>query len=156
MPKITTMPAIDYVKVRLFRQRRITEKDCWEWTGSVFDNGYGRTKFWGKNRRVHRISMVIFKDFSITSEFMVLHKCNNKICFNPDHLYIGTHQNNMDDGKRDGVFRGNLVEKPTHCSNGHEYNEENSYFYEYKRVCKLCMQLREFMKKEESCLTQKI
>lgn len=76
-----------WVKVRKTR-------GCWEWTGSRFSNGYGQFAYRGKNWRVHRLSFFIaFGE----STGQVCHKCDNKICVNPNHLFLGNHDDNMRD-----------------------------------------------------------
>lgn len=82
----------------LFTRRSVDPyTGCWNWTGSVFDDGYGRLNYQGKSCRVHRLSMHTFRRFDLHSKKLVLHHCHNRLCFNPDHLYKGTHQTNMDD-----------------------------------------------------------
>ena len=84
---------------RILARRRIDEKDCWNWDGGHLPSGYGIYRFEGYTYRVHRLAMTLWRDFSYSSPLYVLHKkeCNNRKCFNPDHLYIGTQYNNMHD-----------------------------------------------------------
>jgi hypothetical protein len=46
---------------------------------------------------VHRLAAFIWLEFDLASDLMVLHRCDNRRCFNPEHLFTGTHQDNMDD-----------------------------------------------------------
>lgn len=84
---------------RLFARRMVTETGCWEWTGTKSTNGYGilavRDRKHGYER-VHRLSAEIWIGATIAG-MDVLHKCDNPPCFNPEHLYIGTHKENMRD-----------------------------------------------------------
>ena len=70
--------------------------DCIIWTGSKTPTGYGRLCYQGKNLSAHRASYVVYKG-KIKDSLHVLHTCDNPSCINPDHLYTGTHQDNMRD-----------------------------------------------------------
>jgi hypothetical protein len=75
----------------------VNENGCWNWSGSPHKaNGYARIMINGKRTLVHRLVM------GDPDGKCVLHKCDNSRCVNPDHLYIGTHQDNMDDKVRNG------------------------------------------------------
>lgn len=75
---------------------RVEKTDsCWNWVGPT-RKGYGSIWVDGKNVRVHRASWVL-KFGEIPSGLLVLHKCDNPSCVNPDHLYIGTQKDNMKD-----------------------------------------------------------
>jgi len=78
---------------------------CWNWTGGLFDSGYGRVTKNGKNALAHRVSYAHFFG-SIPEGLQVCHKCNNKRCINPDHLYVGTHNDNMRDVTLTDVHKG--------------------------------------------------
>lgn len=73
--------------------------DCWLWTGATDHNGYGKVDYRTPLRRTlgaHRISWML-RYGDIPNGLKVLHKCDNPKCVNPDHLFLGTHQDNMDD-----------------------------------------------------------
>ena len=73
-----------------------TKTGCWNWALYKDKDGYGGMKRKGKIYRAHRKSWITFKG-EIPEGLHVLHHCDNPKCINPDHLYIGTHQDNMDD-----------------------------------------------------------
>lgn len=86
---------------------------CWEWQGSK-RNGYGRITIGSRKdgtRRIamaHRVSYELFNG-EIPDGMEICHKCDNPCCINPDHLFAGTRQDNIDDRERKGrniVFYG--------------------------------------------------
>src|ERR1700733_2081816 len=92
---------------------------CWEWQKAKNQNGagYGVLRVNGKNELAHRISYVI-NNGSIDSDLWVLHKCDNKQCVRPDHLFLGTRSDNIRDMYSKG--RGNRPNSyKTHCPKGH-------------------------------------
>ena len=91
------------------------ETGCWEWTAYRNPNGYGRFYISSTNRNmtIHRFAYEVFKGPILPGQY-VLHQCDNPICCNPDHLFLGTHQDNM----QDMVNKG----RATHGSN--HYNSK--------------------------------
>ncbi len=78
---------------------------CWLWVGGRRGRGYGGFYWYEDGKRctdkAHRVSWRLHKGAIPEGKF-VLHHCDNKMCVNPDHLYLGVHQDNI----RDAVNRG--------------------------------------------------
>ncbi len=74
---------------------------CWEWVGAKDKKGYGKFASKGLSPRAHRAAFEIFVQ-PIPNGLQVLHKCDNTSCVNPNHLYMGTHADNMRDKKERG------------------------------------------------------
>jgi hypothetical protein len=110
---------------------------CWIWLGPHFvGDGYGRYKTPSKVWRAHRYSYTIMRHKTLLG---VLHKCNNIICVNPNHLYAGNNSDNI----KDCVRAGNHINaRKTHCPSGHEYNQFNTRTTKASRSCRVCDRIR--------------
>lgn len=73
---------------------------CFIYTGSLSKDGYGRTSFRGKVVGSHRLSFQLKNGFINDRTKFVCHTCDNPMCINPKHLWLGTHSENMDDMMR--------------------------------------------------------
>lgn len=80
------------------------EKGCWEWQGSLGQEGYGNFPIRGSTEKAHRIAYRFFKG-PIPPGMCVCHTCDNPPCCNPDHLWLGTWMDNVRDKYAKG--RGN-------------------------------------------------
>lgn len=69
---------------------------CWEWTAGLFESGYGQFHHCGKNIKAHRYSYELHYG-EITEGLSVLHKCDNRRCVRPDHLFVGNTLDNVTD-----------------------------------------------------------
>lgn len=83
--------------------------DCWLWKGSKHD-GYGRVSINGKNYLAHRVIWKMANGID-PSAMSVCHSCDNPPCCNPNHLWVGTHVDNMQDMVKKGRSRSPKGEK---------------------------------------------
>jgi hypothetical protein len=113
---------------RVERRRTITKTGCWE-CDLAPNKPYALIKVDGRHVTVHRL---VWEHYNgpIPPDICVCHKCDNPRCHNPDHLFLGTYQDNVDDMMKKQRYRGG--NKPT---------------VDYKAVCKYA-QSGEYSQKE--------
>ena len=90
---------------------------CWLWTGAIHNSGYGIINTGGKNgkaKRAHRISWAIHYG-PIPDGMCVCHHCDTPACVNPEHLFLGTRDDNNQDMKRKGRYNH------TRCARGERH-----------------------------------
>lgn len=78
----------------------VTKRGCWEWRGGLNDSGYGvisAPRLGLGSARVHRLMWEMHNGPIEDSNLVVRHRCDNPPCINPDHLEVGTHEQNMQD-----------------------------------------------------------
>lgn len=110
--------------------------DCviWHLNGRDKD-GYGRQTINGRTVKAHRL---IYEEFygPIPEGMLVCHKCDNRECVNPDHLFLGTFKDNNQDAANKGR---NVQQKKTHCPRGHKYTSIVIRSSGKKgRICDIC------------------
>ncbi|MGH2368516.1 MAG: HNH endonuclease signature motif containing protein [Chloroflexota bacterium] len=124
---------------------------CWEWLGARSSSGYGHIGSGGTEGRMlraHRVSWELING-PIPAGLQVLHNCpdgDNPLCVRPEHLWLGTHQDNMADKWRKG--RGTLSgqaacaafhRNKTQCPHGHAYAGDNLRLTrDGSRRCRAC------------------
>jgi len=98
---------------------------------------------------IHRLSCHLFLGLDLDdNKFQANHKivCDNKNCWNPNHLYVGTQSQNRKDVFEKGTLtafgNSNLNRNKTHCIHGHEFTKENTKNIRGERVCIECRKRR--------------
>jgi hypothetical protein len=97
---------VDHYESMRERFWKNTEKadGCWNWTGQLDRKGYGVMNVGGRKGNMvhaHRVAYTLVIGM-FADGLQVLHKCDNKRCVNPDHLFLGTNADNM----RDKITKG--------------------------------------------------
>jgi len=80
---------------------------CWMWTASVDGGGYGQLRWLGRKHspiKAHRFSFLV-ENGEIEMGLEVCHSCDNPRCVRPSHLFLGSHQQNMNDAAKKGRMR---------------------------------------------------
>ena len=81
---------------------------CWDWAGSINPKGRPILNHQGRTIQAHRATYMVWVG-DIPEGLQINHLCDRPVCVNPDHLYAGTHQENMDDKVLRGRWRGHQV-----------------------------------------------
>lgn len=117
--------------------------ECHLWTGSI-SNGYGQFTLDGKSEQAHRVAWLIAKGEWPKGYALHVRECPNRNCVREEHLYDGTHQENMDDLMASGRWANGAV-KQTHCRQGHEFTPENTRIRADNgvQVCRACDRARQ-------------
>lgn len=104
---------------KAYKMFRFLEKiqktdNCWYWNGTIQSSGYGSICIKFKRYRAHRLSYILFKG-NIPKNMFVCHTCDIKHCVNPDHLWLGTLQDNVNDMMNKGRHARVSKEKHSQC-----------------------------------------
>lgn len=132
-------------KERLLDKVFYSPDGCWYWTGALSNKGYARIAFNGKNSLASRLSFRLFNG-DIPGKLFVMHTCDNPMCVNPNHLVLGTQDDNMKDMVKKGRFQ---KPKPL-CRRGHRVtiriSKEKGIPYRY---CFKCYRINYRTKREK-------
>ena len=84
---------------RILKNIKKNKAGCWLWQGAIYRHGYAQIKVKRKTGYAHRASYLAFKGGIPKGKF-VCHSCDVRHCVNPNHLWLGTRQDNETDKKR--------------------------------------------------------
>lgn len=108
--------------------------ECWEWTGSTTNGGYGVIWKGEQQFRTHRLAYELFIG-PIPKGLELDHLCSNPPCLRPEHLEAVTHKENC----LRGVSPPAENARKTHCKRGHLFSDSNTYIVPRGgRECRIC------------------
>ena len=96
------------------RVDRGADTDCWEWRGATTSSGYGNLSWHGRAVQAHRVAYYLtYGGIALRTGFrhdgkakryrrFVLHRCDNRLCCNPNHLFLGSMRTNLLDAYSKG------------------------------------------------------
>jgi hypothetical protein len=105
---------------------------CWFTSRKVNRNCYQRISCNYSRAAAHVLSAKLFLNYKADSKLLICHKCDTPACFNPNHLFIGTAEDNMLDAIRKGrtraIWKNNLLNSNIDITdiNGNDYIDEDS------------------------------
>ena len=106
--------------------------DCWEWQGAVTSSGYGNLSWGGAHAQAHRVAFALshggialhtgFRQVDRAKKYrrFVLHKCDNRKCCNPNHLFLGS----MSTNQKDAYAKGRKVQPRSKHANAKLLSEQ--------------------------------
>lgn len=124
------------VQERILAAVVATDSGCWEWQRSRQKNGYGALRLKAEGiSTAHRAAWFAFKG---SPDGCVLHRCDNRACCNPEHLFLGTYADNNHDMLAKGRARPGKSSW-THCKRDHPLSGDNLIINRSgHRVCRTC------------------
>lgn len=92
------------LRCKMLNEKKINQNGCWI-APILGSRGYGNISFRGmKGALTHRVSYKEFKE-DFDPKLYICHKCDNPACYNPDHLFVGTPKDNIQDGIKKGRIK---------------------------------------------------
>ena len=125
---------------RFHGKYRVMESGCWEWTGSISTQGYGRISENNRPLYAHRVSYEMHKG-PIPDGLVVDHICRVRSCVNPDHLQAITNSENLLSGTAPTV----LLHWLKRCKQGHDMTDPRNVYVRPdngRRACHECIRQR--------------
>lgn len=101
---IKVIPLLSTKDIERFESKIVKTDDCYAWTAHCIKGGYGIISIQRNIYLAHRIAYYI-KDKNFDQTLHVLHKCDNPSCVKFDHLFLGSHEDNMKDMSSKGRAR---------------------------------------------------
>jgi len=121
---------------------------CWEWTSTKKIQGFGVISYKQRCLYAHRLAYLLHYK-TLDQSLPIRHKCHNKSCCNPEHLFMETQRDNTKDCINKGrvAFQnkwniGIINRNITHCKQGHAFDETNTGKTAKGRYCKRCQAVR--------------